>query len=69
MTGPTLRGDRIGHTVIEGAYARKMLTRIQGPMDMAGLTIPHNDEVIFVRRQLTLKSFLKRIRLAGSKAQ
>jgi len=69
MAGPTLRGDRIGHTVIKRAYAREMLTRIQGTMDMTGLTIPHNDEVIFVRRKLTLKSFLKRIRLAGSEAQ
>ena len=46
----TLRGDRIGHTVIEGAYTREVLARIQGTMDMTALTIPHNDEVIFVGR-------------------
>ena len=50
LLGATLRGDRIGHTVIEGAYAREVLARIQGTMDMTALTIPHNDEVIFVRR-------------------
>jgi len=35
-------------------------------MDMATLTIPYDDEVVFVRRQLALQSFLKRIRLASS---
>ena len=29
MAGAALRGDRIGHTVIEGAYAREVRTRIQ----------------------------------------
>jgi hypothetical protein len=58
MTGAALRSDRIGHTIIEGTYAREVCTRIQGTMDMTVLTIPHNDEVIFVRRQLTSKSFL-----------
>ena len=50
MAGAALCGDRIRHTVIEGAYAREVLTRIQGTMDMTALTIPHNDEVIFVGR-------------------
>jgi len=50
MAGAALRADRIGHTVIERAYAREVLARIQGTMDVTALTIPHNDEIIFVRR-------------------
>ena len=45
MAGAALCGDRIRHTVIKGAYAREVLTRIQGTMDMTALTVPHNDEV------------------------
>jgi hypothetical protein len=38
-------------------------------MNMTVLTIPYNDEVIFVRRKFTLESFLKRIRPASSETQ
>jgi hypothetical protein len=65
MTGPALRGDRIGHTIIERAYVREVLAWIQSPMNMTALTILHNDEVVFFRRQLTLESFVKRSRLAS----
>ena len=50
MAGAALRSDRIGHTVIEGTYAREVCAGIQGTMDMTGLTIPYNDEVVFVGR-------------------
>ena len=56
MAGATLCSDRIGLTVIEGTYACEMCTRIQGTMNMTVLTILHNDEVIFVRRQLASES-------------
>ena len=58
MAGAALRSDRIGHTVIQGTYTCEMLARIQGTMDMTILTIRHNDDVIFVWRELTLESFL-----------
>jgi len=58
MAGATLCSDRIRRTVIQGAYAHEMLTRIQGTMNMTILTIRHNDDIIFVWRELTFESFL-----------
>jgi hypothetical protein len=67
MAGTALRSGCIGYTIIEGAYARKVRTRVQSTMNMTALTIPHNNKVIFVRRQLASESLLERIRSAGSK--
>ena len=50
MTGTALCSGCIRHTVIERPYTREMLARVESTMDMTALTIPYNDEVIFVRR-------------------
>ena len=69
MAGAALGGRCIRRTAIERAHTRKMLTRIQGAMDMTALAIPNHDEIIFVGRQFTLQSFLERVRFTSSETQ
>ena len=47
------------------AYVREVLAWVERTMNMTALTVPHDGEVVFIRRQLTPESFLKRIRLAS----
>ena len=69
MTGTALRGGRIRHAIVEGAYTRQMLTGVQGAMDVTALAIPNDSQVAFIRRQCTPQGFFERIRPTGSETQ
>ena len=69
MAGAALRGGRIRHATVEGTDVRQMLAGVQGTMDVTALTVPKDNEIAFVRRQLTPQGFFERIRPTGSETQ